>query len=334
MAEGARPPSGPPVPILVLGSARSGTTWLGNLLAAHPDIAAPHHRVHWGSVESKMYSIAEWAGDLRDDRRFIQFVEVFASTDLFRLLEGDKERIYRERPTDLYQLMFDLFDQLAARRGARYWATKLDPPLLYRPRRLRAFLEALDRRYPDSRWVGIQRDARGVLRSYLQMEGERSIHRLSGTSKKLATMLESGRYVVHNRAIDELLRQRRGLKLTFAELREDEPAARERLSRHLGIDLAGVVSPYPANSSHRTRQAPARSLEQAVWLAEKVYLPAFEGAPALGVALLRLRDLTRQRRAPFYWRLLQLEQQPERFARELRETGQTALHDAIFARDE
>ena len=316
-------------PIFVLGSARSGTTWLSNLLAAHPAIATAHHRVHWGSVESEMAQYARYAGDLREPGRLVRFVEVFASTDLFRLLEGDKARIYQRRPADAYDLLLDLFDDFAAARGASAWSTKLDPSLLYRPREQAAFLARLDARYPSIRWVGITRDVRGVVRSYLQMEGQRSIHALRAHAKAMATVLESGRYVVHNRAIAELLERRGGLALEFAELKADEAAARRRLSTYLGLDLTGVRSAYPPNSSHGGRRA-GDGVARAAWVADRVLVPAFRRAPQVATALLHLRDRTRPPRAPFYWRLLQLEQMPDQLARELQDTGQTELHAALF----
>ncbi len=317
------------IPIFVAGSARSGTTWLSNLLAAHPAIAAAHHRAHWGAIESEMYRHAQHAGDLRDEARFRRFLDAFATTDLFRALQGDKQDLERRRPTDMYQLMFELFDAHARRTGATHWTTKLDPALLYRPDELARFLGRLDARYARTEWIGIERDARDVVASYLEMEGQRSIHALPRHAKALATVLESGRYVIHNRGIDELVAQRGGLKLTFSDLRADERGVRRRLSEHLGLDLAAVDTPYRPNSSHGKRP-PDPSTAYAAWVADRVLVPAFRRAPALATAVLRLRDRTRGARSPFYWRLLQLEQMPEQLARELLETGQDALHEALF----
>ena len=51
-------------PVFVLGSARNGTTLLGNLLSAHPAIAGVEHRAHWGQIESHVYAVQRWAGEL------------------------------------------------------------------------------------------------------------------------------------------------------------------------------------------------------------------------------------------------------------------------------
>ncbi len=316
-------------PIFVLGSARSGTTWLSNLLAAHPAIAAAQHVVHWGCLESEMYQYARHAGDLRDEGRFVRFLETFAATDLFRVLEGDKEKVYRTRPTDMYDLLFGLFDDFALRHGTSFWTTKLDPALLYRPTDLEHFMDRLTRRYRGAKWIGITRGAHAVVASYLRMESRRSIRGLGRHVKALATVLEAGRYVAHNRGMDELLASRRGLRLSFEELRADEAAVRARLSSYLGLDLSPARSAYLPNTSHRDGR-PDATTEVAARIADRVLVPAFQRAPGLARGIVRLRDLSRGDHSPFYWRVQQLERSPEALQRELEQTGQTALRRALF----
>lgn len=324
-------PETPPgtTPIFVLGSARSGTTWLGNLLSCHPAIAGAHHRVHWGSAESRIYLTEKHAGDLTDDRRFIQFMEVFAASDYFRLIRGDKERCYQSRPETYYELFLELMDRFAEKEGTRYWVTKLDPHFFHQPDELERFWSLLQRRYATVKLVGITREFDGVLRSYLNMEGQRSIHRLQGIKRAMAVMLESGRYVAHNRAITRLVEQRGGVLLRFEDLRADRRAAAETLRGYLELDFADSLdTPYRPNSSHGTRRdATTRTTER---LALDVLLPLFRACPGAATSLLRLRERTRGEQAPFYWRLLRLEHMPGRFASELGETGQTALRRELF----
>ena len=42
-------------------------------------------------------------GDLKDDRNFIKFIELYSSADYFQLVEGDKNYFYGDRPANLLE---------------------------------------------------------------------------------------------------------------------------------------------------------------------------------------------------------------------------------------
>lgn len=321
-----------PIPVLLLGSARSGTTWLGNLVAAHPAVAGAQHEVHWGLAESRLYQTLKYAGDLQQPTQLVRFLEVFSASDYFRLACGDKQSFYSAPPADFYELFFRMMDDLARQTGSSHWVTKLDPMLLYRPNELKRLLTALDERYPTSAFIGIERDFRSVLKSYLNMEGDRSIHALRGIRRGAAVVLESGRYISHRRGMETLLRRRRGLRLTFHQLQSDREDILMRVAEHLSLDpdLMPREDRFKPNSSHRTRSEEDASSRVLQLVAEYVLLPLFNRMPLLADALLRLRDRTRPKRPPFYFRLLQMEKMPDRLSKHLQETGQTALWEQLF----
>lgn len=324
------------VPIFILGSARSGTTWLGNLLATHRAISGAQHIVHWGLAESRLYSTQQFAGDLRDDHNLIRFLELFASTDYFRLAHGDKDRLYRSRPDSFYQLFFELMDGMSQTEGTRFWVTKLDAAFFVRPAALEQFLRVIDARYPVSRYVGICREFPAVLRSYLNMEGVDSIHRLRGARRAAAIALESGRWVAHNRAIERIVAARAGTLVDYEALRRDRRSVQVALSRYLEIDVDEFDSQdrYRPNSSHDTRSEDASASPWVQSLASRVLVPVFSRFPIAATSLVKLRDRTRQARLPFYWRLLMLEHMPDNLERHLLATSQTALHRALFGSDD
>ena len=319
-------------PIFVLGSARNGTTWLGNLLCAHPQIAGAHHQVHWGQQESNLLACLRYAGDLTDDRRFIRFLELFASSDYFQLVGGEKERFYRQRPRHFFDFYLQLMDRFAQQRKTPFWVTKLDPRFFTNPQELQLFLGKLERRYQKTRWISVKRPFPQVLSSYLNMEGRQSIHQLSFFKKHLAVCMESARYPYHYRAIDQLIRRQDGLALDFESLKKAHEETLNQIGSYLGLDQPQAMknNPYRANSSY-LKQRSDRSVSPVVaGLANRVMHPFFRAFPFLAKGLLRMRDRSKKGACPYYWRLLRLKHMPERFKAELQATGQTALHDLLF----
>lgn len=319
-------------PILVLGSPRSGTTWLGNILASHREIAGAHADVHWGSVECPLYQIQEWAGDLSDDRHYIHLLETFAASDYFRLVAGDKESFYKNRAKDFYEMFFDLMDRFAALESSDRWVVKLDPPYYYRAAARAELFNRMNQRYRRVEVVAIIRDFPSVLRSYLNMESQSSLYRFGPIKLRIAVCLEAARYVAHNTSIRRIAEERGGLILAYSELRHDTKATLGRLGDHLGVDFSASVSPYPSNSSLAPGK-PQRSMAITAWIADRVLVPMFRATPSAAIALVKLRDRTRRKTLPFYWRLLRREHMPERLSDELWQSGQIALHRTLFEED-
>ena len=77
-----------PKPIFVVGKGRSGTTWLTNMLATHPDIAGVFNEdKNKGIKESRYFSdLYGRYGDLRNPTNLVEFIEILAVTDYFRLM--------------------------------------------------------------------------------------------------------------------------------------------------------------------------------------------------------------------------------------------------------
>lgn len=315
------------IPILVLGSARNGTTWLGNAIGSHPMVGSVEHPIHWGQHESNVYSLYKYAGHLGSDRKLIQFLELYASTDYFVLSEGDKDYLYEQRPRDFFDLYFMMMDHFAEKHGLKYWLTKLQPDLFGHKKALREFVDRLDSRYSEVRLVGIRREFPQVLKSYLRMEGSRSIHSLPFLQKRLAVVLECARYAFHYRAFGRFIRARNGLMLDFDYFKGRQREAAEDVCRHIGLPFAEVMleNRFKPNSSfyHASKTSDLSAVTRGV--ADKVIRPFFEMVPVLARGLLRLREMSRRRRVPFSWRLLRMQRMPERFVRDLEKTGQLAL---------
>src|SRR5919108_3944767 len=77
-----------PTPVFVLGLERSGTTWLANILASHPQAVAVQSEDHFGVHESIFFShFAPAYGDLNEEHNFRRFATDFTASDYY-LLSG------------------------------------------------------------------------------------------------------------------------------------------------------------------------------------------------------------------------------------------------------
>lgn len=158
-------------PVFVLGRHRSGTTWLTNLLADHPQVYTPQHSVHEGQHESAYYShlvpYCRW-GKTEMDQRAIQ--AIFERSDYWHLLfpgEPSPEFDIQKLGVDAY---FDqTMTEAASRRGASYWLEKTPAHTALLPYLMKAF--------PDATFVAVEREPMDVIRSNVHKFANPSSHR-------------------------------------------------------------------------------------------------------------------------------------------------------------
>src|SRR5690348_5527303 len=97
-------------PIFVMGTARSGTTWLANLLASHPLIAAVAADEHHGVVESHLLDHTRFA--LPGVISVRSFLDRYQGEDYFRVMDlspHECERQIRD-PADAIALFTSIMD--------------------------------------------------------------------------------------------------------------------------------------------------------------------------------------------------------------------------------
>jgi hypothetical protein len=132
-----------PDPIVVFGAPRSGTTYVQEILNAHPEIYVSH--------ETRVFA---WLNDAvngltKDDRCLVTYRNEFI--DLLR--------------ASLPQLIRDFYRSLAP--GARYWGDK-NPH--YADQKNAGCLELIAELFPTARFVDVIRDGRDVVSSLLRMQ--------------------------------------------------------------------------------------------------------------------------------------------------------------------
>lgn len=158
-------------PLLVLGLNRNGTTWIQNILCNHPEIVGAQHKAHWGAHESGICRNILYWGDLSNNDQFIRFLELYSSADNFKLVKGDKDYFYENRPKNFTEFYLELMDNYARKENVKYWVTKLDPLFYKFPEMLEDFLERAKDRYDEIKFISIKREYKKVLESSMNMQG-------------------------------------------------------------------------------------------------------------------------------------------------------------------
>lgn len=316
----------------MLGAARTGTTWLSNLIGRHPGVACVAHRVHWGLCEAKILRAHLWAGDLRNDRSLIRFLEIYRNTDYARLAGVDVEHYYANRPRDFFEFYLDVRDRHAAAENASHWVGKLDPLFAAHPKQLEAFLAALRDRYEQVKFVCIRRGFRAALRSYLRFPGRESIHNLPYLPKRLAVVKYTAGFAVWYAAFRDLVRRHDGMEIDYEALVGDRESVLRTICDEAGLDFAPEMldSPYAANSSHRRPSGTRPPSVGWIWTAERILLPLMHLTRGGVRRLMSRRRHYRAAHPPFRWHLMRWEKMPESFARDLVKTGRQGLRDVLF----
>ncbi len=122
---------------------RSGTKWLSNILCNHPKIAGIQSTRARGILETNMFHRMQAKFDLRSADEYIGFIEMWKSTEFFRLTNLDASYLYElnPRPLSFVSLFEHVMESYAGSQRAEFWLQKCDPeraleviPVINRPR--------------------------------------------------------------------------------------------------------------------------------------------------------------------------------------------------------
>ena len=143
-------------PVFVIGKNRSGTKWLSNIIANHPDIACVQREGAGGIVETNIFSnFPALFGDLRYEENYFGMAVCFSQTNFFRLT-GLNEGVLYENRKENYLDLFRYVMNLYSKRGKKtYWLQKaaVDD------------FENIYNFFPDARFIVVERDIVDNIRS-------------------------------------------------------------------------------------------------------------------------------------------------------------------------
>ena len=172
-----------PIPLFIVGSPRTGTTWLANILCQHSDIAGIQAKKHFGIHESSFFShIENNYGSLKDNVNYLRFVKIFTATNYFILSGLNKKNFYKQRVYTYHKFFQLLMDEFAKKENVNFWLEKTPAHTLHLNRI--AFL------FPNAIFIAIKRNIMDTVKSNIKlMQRTKTLY-----SKKIAILKEVLRY--------------------------------------------------------------------------------------------------------------------------------------------
>ncbi|MGM0405043.1 MAG: sulfotransferase [Thermoplasmatota archaeon] len=321
-------------PIFGLGLARNGTTWLENILCNHEDIVGAQHKAHWGIKESYICENIQHWGDFQDDDQFIRFLELYSSGDYFKLVEGEKDYFYKNRPEDFTEFFLELMDNYAKKKGAAYWTTKLDPAFYRNPELMEMFMNRIKNRYNEIKFIAIQRDFRDVLNSAINMPGAGWRRKL--LSRQVFAIFNTVQNAHGYNKINQIIDEHDGLKLQFEDLKGNRSITVEKIVNYLDLDHSeGMLEDhYLPNSSYigKTEKVTLSSWEEK--LITKHLFSILNREDISNSIFTSLMDRSLDHLIPknrlIHWRLTKLERFPDKYKEDLEKKGSVGLKRALF----
>jgi hypothetical protein len=198
-------------PIVVYGAPRSGTTYLEQILNAHPDVFISH-----------------------EIRLFAWLKRTLALTQDHLLVANDREAFVDHLRASLPQVIRDFYSARAP--DARYWGDK-NPH--YTDPRAAGSLELVAELFPGSRFIHIIRDGRDVVTSILRKEKD---------GRPWATFEEAHqawkRHVRLGRAFGEAMPPTRYFELRYEDMVADDLAVAGEIFGFLGLSVEPAVEAF------------------------------------------------------------------------------------------
>lgn len=285
-------PGGSKQPVFVLGTARSGTSWCGNILAMHPAIAAVASAEYEGLTgihESHLFSHTRYCFPAVVDSA--AFVARYRQEDYFKLTGLSPDGFSRRHPGryPVSQLFRLVMEDYADQRGATHWLEKTPKHTIY--------FREVAREFPDALFVVTRRGFRDTILSNVNKYPRK------GASFPRQVAEKVFRWVSDRRAITRLKRAFPGrfVEVSYESLLRDAPAETARVLRFLNLEQRDLSSTFPSNSAYGANMPAPRRLSGLAWLAVYSVAAAFWLLPFPIVRILRLRrDKRSARQFPKY----------------------------------
>jgi hypothetical protein len=324
-----------PNPIILLGSARNGTTMLSNIISDIPGVCSLQHELHWGFHESNMYKNYKFWGNFDTLDSYIHFLELYSSMDTFKITGLKKDYFYRKKiPKDFLDFYFQMMDDYAIKQGSRYWLTKIDLQYFLHEQEYNDFINRLNKRYTDIKFISIQRNTNDVLASYLKMDGKFKKSRSTMLGGFFSQVLGVIRMSFYYFEINKLIINNNGLSFQFENVIKNREGCLDKILKYLGIKNNNVLinEKFKRNSSFSSdKEKNANKDKKNYHINLLMYI--FDRIPMVSKFMLILIEKLKPsgRKYPDYWRLKKEKYFCELFQAEL-EAESNRLKDILQER--
>lgn len=150
------------IPIFVLGSPRSGTTWIANILCSHDKIIGIQAERHSGIHESHFFSIVENRfGDISKKKNFDKLVDFFSKSDYFILSNLDKQIFYEKKISSYPEFFEILMNTYAEREKNKFWLEKSPPHSL--------FINRIKKYFTNAKFIIVKRNMVETIKSEIRL---------------------------------------------------------------------------------------------------------------------------------------------------------------------
>lgn len=294
--------------LFIIGKQRSGTSWLGNILAEHPDIYGVRNPMRHGIWESLYFThIAEdfWRVDTMSTAGFEKWCQYMANTSYVDHSNFEAEELSKLGPARFEELFRRLMDLASKKAGAEVWIEK-SPPHTLVALRIAEYFEG-------AKFIVVWRELKPWLRSSVKHAIRRG--RISADTKCarlwLISKLVVERWLYEGNA--HVLKQKypnRVLGVRYEELSADRDGVVREVLEFLGMkgNPRDLTSPFAPNTSFKDREA--RTEYDVVgdfeWeVAESIYsalvrLPVGATLP-LTSFLMWIRDIRGRPKMDWFW---------------------------------
>jgi hypothetical protein len=287
-----------PQPVFIIGKHRSGTSWLGNLLAEHPEIYGVQKPDRHGIWESLYFThVAEvfQTIDTTTETGFEEWADFISRTNYFRFSPLSVSELSEVGPAPFDVLFHRLMDRASRKKGATVWIEKSPPHTLVASYIAKAF--------PTAKFIAITRNFEDWLRS--SIKHSKRTGRLGSDSVLSRLYLIAklvGERVLYEAAIDSLKEEYgdRVLHIRYEDLRYEHRDTKQKIFSFTDVGSLSdrISSKYEPNSSFESREDKRTEsvLSGAEWKLARfiqfsLSLFPSEGTRLLTMLLLRIRDV-------------------------------------------
>jgi hypothetical protein len=280
-----------PTPVFVIGPPRSGTTTLANLLSEHPEIAGVTSPAHIGIVESHFFSHTRYALPRYCD--CVEFFERYRAEDYCVVADVKTEELCRGwdgTKSSTIEYFSLLMEEVARKKGARYWIEKTPKHTVY--------YQELLQHFPRAKFVLIDRPFRDAYLSNIVKY--RSRFRMPPVLLHLAKVFRYSSDIKAMRLLESKAPERIA-KVDFHAMVSNTDGEIAKVLRFLELGERSLPVRYGMNTSHTRKRKDEVDFPEWQWRLIEIAMRLMTAMPFPLVKWLRTRyDKMNARKYPLY----------------------------------